>query len=125
MKSRLATWALGLIVVLAWSSCARITTVSTPEELRYLRIAPDSYDRVAYVKGYSCVGQYVLFFRFSSPLIFEAMTMAMNQAPEANFLLNRHVFLRKEAVVPIVYHRLCLYIEGEAVRLKASHGDQQ
>ena len=110
----------GIVIMTA---CGRITPHSrTVEEIRVL-LEPDDYKTVSYVQGEDCVGRYLIFFRFSSPNIVNAAKGAMSNAPQANFLVNRHVGVQEKLIVPLLYHQLCVQIEGRAIQLLTADGD--
>ena len=75
------------------------------------------YDVVKYVKGEDCVGRYLVLFRPFAPDLMDAMSRAQAQAPGANFMTNRHLTIVEEFTVPLLYHRVCLTIEGDAIHL--------
>ena len=113
----------GMVLLTLFSACARKAPGTAPDEVLYLSLESGDYDRLAYVEGSSCVPRYMIFFRMDSPNILDAVTQAMKQAPEANFLMNRHVSFQEEVVIPLLYHRVCLFLQARAVRLKAPQGD--
>lgn len=117
---RLLVSIIGIVMI---SGCARIVPYTrTVEEIRVL-LEPGDYKRVAYVLGEDCVGRYLLLFRLSSPNIVDAARNAMSNAPQANFLVNRHVSVQEKIIVPLIYHQLCVQIEGRAIQLLSEEGD--
>ena len=116
VKTRVAFF-LALLLPVSLSGCGRITPhARTVEEIR-VALVPGDYDRLDYVEGEDCVGRYLIFFRLSSPNVVVAARRAMQQAPEANFFVNRHVSLGERLIVPLLYHEVCVIVEGRAVRL--------
>lgn len=109
--------ALSLCLLGCLAGCARIAPhARTTEEIR-VNLEPGDYERLAYVRGEDCAARYLIFFRFSAPNIVKALGDALRQAPAANFLANQHVTIVEEFKVPLVYHRLCVVVEGRAVKL--------
>ncbi len=86
-------------------------------EVIHIELKPDDYEFVKNVEERSCVGRYFFFFKFFTPNPLEAASNAMLQAPEANWLVNRHVSLEEEIFIPLIYHRQCIRVEGEAIRV--------
>lgn len=80
-------------------------------------LKPGDYERFDYVQGEDCVGRYLAFFRFASPNVVVAARNAMQNADEANFLTNRHVSMDERFIVPLLYHQVCVVVEGRAIRL--------
>jgi hypothetical protein len=80
-------------------------------------LEPGDYDRIAYVQGEDCVGRYAVFVRMFSPDVTLAARDAMRKAPQANFFANKHVLLDERFIVPLLYHKLCVVVEGRAIRL--------
>ena len=111
-------WVLALLVLVG--GCGRITPHSrTVEEIR-VQLTPGDYERLAYVEGKDCVGRYLVFFRLFSPNVVVAAGEAMRKAPGANFFVNRHVSMSERFVVPLVYHEVCVIVEGRAIRLETA-----
>jgi hypothetical protein len=99
------------------AGCGRITPhARTVEEIRVM-LEPGDYERLAYVTGEDCVGRYAIFFRLSSPNVVLAARDAMQKAPGANFFANRHVSLEEKFTVPLLYHQVCVVVEGRAIKL--------
>jgi hypothetical protein len=99
------------------AGCGRITPhARTVEEIRVM-LEPGDYERLAYVTGEDCVGRYAIFFRFSSPNVVNAARDAMKKAPGANFFANRHVSMEEKFTVPLLYHQVCVVVEGRAIKL--------
>ena len=110
----------GIVLI---SGCGRITPHSrTVEEIRVL-LEPGDYKRVAYVQGEDCVGRYLILFRLNSPNIVNAAKNAMSSVPQANFLVNRHVSMQEKFIVPLIYHQVCVQIEGQAIQLLNEQGE--
>ena len=110
--------ALALALLLACLvGCGRMTPHARTVEVIRVMLEPGDYDRLDYVEGEDCVGRYLMFFRLSSPNVVVAARKAMQQAPEANFFVNRHVSLGERLIVPLLYHEVCVIVEGRAVRL--------
>jgi hypothetical protein len=105
------------------TACGRIAPhTRTVEEIRVI-LEPGDYKRVAYVQGEDCVGRYLVLFRFYSPNIVAAAKNAMSNAPQANFLINRHVSMQEKFIVPLIYHQVCVQIEGRAIQLLNEKGE--
>ena len=117
----LALLALGPFLLL--SGCGSVATRSSVYESAHIELKPEDYKFVKEVEGKSCVGRYLFFFKFYTPNPLEAASNAMRQAPGANWLLNRHVTVEEEIYVPLIYHRQCVCVEGEAVKVYGIGGD--
>ena len=90
---------------------------SRPTEILSLEIEPADYRFLRYVEGEHCACRVATLVRIGRPSTRRATQLAMAQAPEANFLLNRHIMEEEQWIVPIVFHRLCVSVEGAAVVL--------
>ena len=115
------TFGRGLVLVLllagCLAGCGRITPhARTVEEIRVM-LEPGDYERLAYVTGEDCAGRYAIFFRFFSPNVVNAARDAMQKAPGANFFANRHVSMEERFTVPLLYHQVCVVVEGRALKL--------
>jgi len=88
----------------------------TVEEIT-VELEPGDYERLGYVVGKDCAGRFLTFFRFRSPEILAAARDATAKAPGANFLANRHVGIEEKVLVPLIYHEVCVVVEGRAIRL--------
>ena len=109
--------ALALLLAAALPGCGRMTPhARTVEEIR-ITLEPGDYERLDYVEGEDCVGRYAIFFRLFSPNVVLAAQDAMQKAPGANFFANRHVSMNERFVVPLLYHEVCVVVEGRAIRL--------
>jgi hypothetical protein len=111
--------ALLLVCLLAGclAGCGRITPhARTVEEIRVM-LEPGDYERLAYVTGEDCAGRYAIFFRFFSPNVVDAARNALQKAPGANFFANRHVSIEEKFTVPLLYHQVCVVVEGRALKL--------
>jgi len=97
--------------------CGTLTPHSRTVEEITVALEPGDYDRIAYVQGEDCVGRYAVFVRMFSPDVILAARDAMRKAPQANFLANKHVSLDERFIVPLLYHKLCVVVEGRAIRL--------
>ncbi len=106
---------LGLL--LAASGCGSVATHSRVTERIHIELKPEDYEFIKNVEGKNCVGRYLFFLKFYTPNPLEAAKDAMRQAPEANWLVNRHVTVEEEIYVPLIYHRQCIRVEGEAVKV--------
>jgi len=115
--------ALALCLLGCLAGCARITPHARTVEAVRLKLEPGDYQRLAYVKGEDCAARYLVFFRFSSPNIVKAAGDAMDKAPDANFLANQHVTMVEEFKIPLVYHQLCVVVEGRAIKLHTALED--
>jgi len=121
--SRKLTFLITIFGIVLISGCGRITPHSrTVEEIRVL-LEPGDYKRVAYVQGEDCVGRYLILFRLNSPNIVNAAKNAMSSVPQANFLVNRHVSMQEKFVIPLIYHQVCVQIEGRAIQLLNEQGE--
>ncbi len=80
-------------------------------------LRPGDYERLAYVQGEDCVGRYAIFFRLFSPNVVVAARNAIQKAPGANFFANRHVSMDERFVVPLLFHKVCVVVEGRAIKL--------
>ena len=98
--------------------CGRMTPHSRTVEEITVRLEPGDYDRLAYVEGEDCVGRYAVFFRLFSPNVVVAARNAMQKAPGANFFANKHVSMDERFIVPLLYHEVCVVVEGRAIRLR-------
>lgn len=106
-----------LLLPLLAVGCGGMTPhARTVEEVRVL-LVPGDYERLGYVQGEDCVDRYLIFLRPFSPNVGVAARSAMQQAPGANFLANRHVSLDERFIVPLLYHEVCVVVEGRAIRL--------
>ncbi len=112
------------ILVVAMSGCARTAARTRPTETLELDLKPRDFRRIGYVEGESCVPRFLIFFRFKSPNPVEAARNAMKKTPKANFLANRHVTAEERFVVPLIHHRVCVVIEGVAIKLYDLKGGQ-
>ena len=109
--------ALALVLVAVLPGCGRMTPhARTVEEIR-VTLEPGDYERLDYVQGEDCVGRYAIFFRLFSPNVVAAAGDAMQKAAGANFFANRHVSMDERFVVPLLYHEVCVVVEGRAIRL--------
>ena len=109
--------ALALCLLACLVGCARIKPhARTTEEVR-VHMVPGDYERLAYVEGRDCAARYLSLFRLSTPNLVTAIEQAKGRAAGANFLVNQHVAIVEEFVVPLVYHRLCVVVEGRAIKL--------
>jgi hypothetical protein len=113
------------MLALLWlvQGCGRVTAHRRMTENVHVELTPADYEFVKQVDGKSCVGRYLFFFKFYSPNPIEAAGNALRQAPEANWLGNRHVSLQEEIVVPLIYQRECIYLEGEAIKVHTGGRD--
>ena len=109
--------ALALCLLGCLAGCARITPHARTVDAIRINLEPGDYERLAYVTGEDFAARYLIFFRFSSPNLVKAAEDAMGKAPGANFLTNRHVAIVEEFKVPLVYHQLCVVVEGRALKL--------
>jgi len=109
--------ALVFLLLTCLAGCARITPHARTVEVSRVMLEAGDYERLAYVTGEDCVGRYAIFFRFFSPNVVNAAGSALKKAPGANFLANRHVSLEEKFTVPLVYHRVCVVVEGRAIKL--------
>lgn len=107
---------LGALLLSLTSACARTAARTRPVETHELSVTPKDYRFIKTVKGRSCTGRYLTFFRFFPPNPIEAASAAMKEAPEANF----HVSVQEEFLVPLIYHRVCVSVEGVAVKIRKS-----
>ncbi len=109
--------ALALLLVATLPGCGRMTPhARTVEEIRVM-LQPGDYERLDYVLGEDCVGRYAIFFRLFSPNVVMAARDAMQKAPGANFFANRHVSMDERFIVPLLYHKVCVVVEGRAIKL--------
>ena len=109
-----------LLLPLLAAGCGRVTPhARTVEETRVV-LEPGDYERLDYVQGEDCVGRYAIFFRLFSPNVVVAAGNALQKAPEANFFVNRHVSMVERFIVPILYHKVCVVVEGRAIRLRTA-----
>ncbi|MDJ0850826.1 MAG: hypothetical protein QNK04_20845 [Myxococcota bacterium] len=109
--------ALALLLLAALPGCGRMTPhARTVEEIRVM-LQPGDYERLDYVQGEDCVGRYAIFFRLFSPNVVMAARNAIQKAPGANFFANRHVSMDERFIVPLLYHKVCVVVEGRAIKL--------
>ncbi len=109
--------ALALLLVATLPGCGRMTPhARTVEEIRVM-LQPGDYERLDYVLGEDCVGRYAIVFRLFSPNVVMAARDAMQKAPGANFFANRHVSMDERFIVPLLYHEVCVVVEGRAIKL--------
>lgn len=99
------------------SGCGTLTPHSRTVEEITVALEPGDYDRIAYVRGEDCVGRYFVLLRMFSPNVTLAARDAMQKAPQANFFANKHVSLDERFIVPLLYHKVCVVVEGRAIRL--------
>ena len=97
--------------------CGTLTPHSRTVEEITVELKPGDYDRIAYVHGEDCVGRYAVFVRLFSPDVTLAARDAMQKAPQANFFANKHVSLEERFIVPLLYHEVCVVVEGRAIEL--------
>lgn len=111
------------VVLLAMGAvaCGRIAPHARTVEVVRLELESADYERLDYVEGEDCVARYLTFFRLFSPDVVAAAGRALQQAPDANFLANRHVSMEERFFVPFVYHEVCAVVEGRAVRLHTAN----
>ncbi len=88
-------------------------------------LKPGDYERFDYVQGEDCVARYLAFFRLSSPSVVLAARNAMQDADGANFLTNRHVSMDERFIIPLLYHKVCVVVEGRAIRLHTAEENRQ
>ena len=110
-------WILALLLIA--SGCGSVTAHTRVTEDIHIELKPEDYRFVKNVEGKDCVGRYLFFLKFYVPNPIVAAGNAMQQAPEANWLLNRHVTVEEEIYIPLIYHRQCIRVEGEAVKVYA------
>ena len=121
---RLASWVLLMLgLLLSALGCGSVTARSRVTETIHIELKPEDYEFIKTVEGKSCVGRYLFFVKFYTPDPLEAASNAMRQAPEANWLVNRHVTVEEEIYVPLIYHRQCIWVEGDAVKVHGIGGD--
>lgn len=121
---RLASWVLLMLgLLLSALGCGSVTARSRVTETIHIELKPEDYEFIKTVEGKSCVGRYLFFLKFYTPDPLEAASNAMRQAPEANWLVNRHVTVEEEIYVPLIYHRQCIWVEGDAVKVHGIGGD--
>lgn len=82
-----------------------------------VKLKPWQYERLGAVTGESCRTVVLTIFALSSPKALEAELDARTQAPGADLILNKHVYQGGETIVPGIYTRRCVFLEGEAIRL--------
>lgn len=116
MTSRVAI-ALALV---AWVGvgCATRSLVTAPGDAVHLGVEPQEYSVIAAVQGKDCVPTYLSFIQFSNPDLLKAEIKAMQAAPGSEILLNKHVYVQKEVIIPILTGNSCFYVEGLAVNLR-------
>jgi hypothetical protein len=56
-------------------------------------------------------------FSLSSPRLLEAELDAREKAPGTDLIVNKHVYQGGETIVPGIYSRRCVFLEGDAIRL--------
>ena len=112
--------ALVLLLVGCLAGCGRMTPhARTVEEIRII-LEPGDYKRLDYVTGEDCAARYAIFFRFYSASVVKAAQNAMSKAPGANFFVNRHVTMEERFQVPLLYHQVCVVVEGRAIKLRTA-----
>ncbi len=112
--------ALTLSLLACLAGCGRMTPHARTLEVIGVMLAPGDYERLDYVQGEDCVPRYAIFFRLSSPNVVLAAQDAIRKAPGANFFANRHVSMDERFTVPLLYHQVCVVVEGRAIRLRTA-----
>ena len=115
--SLILTGLLLLILLPFTGGCGGVKSHRRVTETLHIELKPGDYEFARRVEGKDSVGRYFFFFKFFTPNPVDAVSQAMQQAPEANWLTNRHISLIEEVYVPLIYHRQTLYVEGEAVKV--------
>ena len=108
-----------LTLLMFGSGCGSATSHSRVTETIHIELKAEDFEYITRVEGKDCVGRYLFFFKFSTPSSIKATAAAMKQAPRANWLVNRHLSVQEEIYIPLIYHRQCSYMEGEAVKVHA------
>jgi len=106
------------LAVLAASAtgCASRTLFHLPGDAMQLKLQPSDYQTLAAVSGKNCTDVYFVF-SFSSPDALDAEQAALKSAPGATLIVNKHVYIQHETVIPVLYSLQCFYVEGMAAKL--------
>lgn len=106
-----------LFLPVVFTACGRMTPHARTIETIRVTLEPGDYEKAEFVQDEHCVGRYLVFFRLHTPNVMTASQKAMQQAPGANFFGNRHVSMEERIIIPLLYHEVCVVVEGRALRL--------
>ncbi len=106
-----------LLAVFVQTGCAARNLATQPGDGVVLELEPQEYRVIAAVRGKDCV-QTLLGLQLSNPDLLKAELKALDAAPGAEILLNKHVYDQQETVIPLIAGRSCFYIEGLAVKIR-------
>lgn len=117
MKARVGSGFALLAMISLGVGCASRGLVTQPGDGVHLSVEPQYYHVLASVLGKDCAPTF-LAFQFTNPDLLKAELKAMDAAPGAELLLNKHVYDQRETIIPLITGRSCFYVEGLAVKLR-------
>ena len=111
---------LGLLALLTLSLFVGCATQEPFERVKQsvdVSLPPESFQRLGPVSGVSCRNVVLRVFSLSSPTVYEAELDARAKEPGTDLIFEKSIYAETQTVVPFVFTRRCIALEGIAIRL--------
>lgn len=110
-----------VLLALAGAACATQQPFEPLNQTVDVALPPDSFERLGPVRGTSCRNVIMKIFALTSPTVLEAEMNARQGEPDADLIFEKNIYAEGQTVVPFVFTRRCISLEGVAIRLRGRH----
>ena len=100
------------------AGCATQVPYDPANQSTDVQLPPDRFERLGPVAGKSCRAVVLKVFAMSSPTVYEAELEARRQVPSLDLVFEKNIYGESETLVPVIYGKRCIYIEGIAIRIR-------